>query len=142
MACEGTNVFFIPYRPQSKSKKPSADHAPGISQQKHAAREYHRKAKLDRLTKQNARHPHHGRSASVPVSHSQSEPSSRLLIARSKSVPGDEEYDESLVIARAGTGQLDPFNACVPSGVPAYALDILDYGEPFKELRFFFPASI
>ena len=51
MAGGSTNAFFVAYQPHAKSKKPPSDREPGMSQQKHAAREYHRKAKLQRLAK-------------------------------------------------------------------------------------------
>ncbi|KIW94709.1 uncharacterized protein Z519_04686 [Cladophialophora bantiana CBS 173.52] len=124
MAAGGTNVFFVPYRPHSKSKKPPSD-ASAISQQKHAAREYHRKAKLERLAKLNAIHNRHARSSSADP---QPGASSRPLLLRNKSFPTDEDYDRTFAVFDVGTGKLDPFNACVPSGVPSYALDILDYG--------------
>lgn len=128
---EKTNVFFVPYRPQSKAKTkpPTPDDEPVISPQKHAAREYHRKAKLDRLAKLNALHHRHARSTSVPVSALGSESSTRPPLSRSNTSPVEKELHQSFAVYDAGTGQLDPFNACVPSGVPSYALDILDYGK-------------
>ncbi|OAL33855.1 hypothetical protein AYO20_06866 [Fonsecaea nubica] len=124
MAAGRTNVFFVPYRPHSKSKKPSSGE-PAISQQKHAAREYHRKAKLERLAKLNAVHNRDARSAS------ESPPpgiSSRPPLLRNKTFPEDEIRNRTFAVFDVGTGVLDPFNACVPSGVPSYALDILAYG--------------
>src|ERR1700742_4673483 len=126
MAGGGTNVFFVPYRPHSKSAKSPSDDEPVISQQKHAAREYHRKAKLERHAKLSALHSHHARSISVPVAESQSDSSSRPLLPRHKSFQDGQDYTKSFAVFDAGTGQLDPFNACVPSGVPPYTLDILD----------------
>lgn len=132
MTGRGTNVFFVPYRPQSKAKtKPSTpDDEPDITPQKHAAREYHRKAKLDRLAKLNALHSRHVRSTSLPVSTSDSVSSARPPLPRSNTSTDEKEPHRSFAVYDAGTGQLDPFNACVPSGVPSYALDILDYGKP------------
>ncbi|OAG45406.1 hypothetical protein AYO21_00040 [Fonsecaea monophora] len=124
MAAGHTNVFFVPYRPHSKSKKPSSGE-PAISQQKHAAREYHRKAKLERLAKLNAIHNRDARSAS------ESPPpgiSSRPPLLRNKTFPEDDIRNRTFAVFDVGTGVLDPFNACIPSGVPSYALDILDYG--------------
>ncbi|OCT54555.1 hypothetical protein CLCR_00945 [Cladophialophora carrionii] len=54
----------------------------------------------------------------------QSESSSRPLLPRNKSFQGDQVYDNSFVTFDIGTGQLDPFNACVPAYL---SLDILDY---------------
>lgn len=45
MASFGTEVLFVPYHGDSKSYKPSGS----TSQHKHAAKEYHRKAKLKKL---------------------------------------------------------------------------------------------
>ncbi|EXJ65376.1 hypothetical protein A1O7_01717 [Cladophialophora yegresii CBS 114405] len=122
-----TNVFFVPYRPHSTPDKSHSVQEPKISQQKHAAREYHRKAKLERLAKLNAVHDRHARSTSVPATQPQSESSSRPILPRNRSFQGDQVYDNSFVIFDIGIGQLDPFNACVPAGVPTFALDILDY---------------
>ncbi|EXJ71060.1 uncharacterized protein A1O5_06053 [Cladophialophora psammophila CBS 110553] len=124
MAAGGTNVFFVPYRPHSKSKKPPSDES-AISQQKHAAREYHRKAKLERVAKLTAIHNRHARSSSADP---QPGASSRPLLLRNKSFPTDEDCNRTFAVFDVGTGKPDPFNACVPSGVPSYALDILDYG--------------
>ena len=132
MAGGSTNVFFVPYRPTSKSKKFSSADEPEISQQKHAAREYHRKAKIERVAKLNALHNQRARSTSVAAAQTQPDSSSRPLLPRNRTFQNDQDYDKSFAVFDAGTGQLDPFNACVPSGVPSYALDILDYGEPPK----------
>lgn len=132
MAGGGTNVFFVPYRPNSKSKKSPSLQEPEISQQKHAAREYHRKAKIERLAKLNAFHNPQARSTSVPALQSYPESSSRALLPRNRSFQNEQEYDDSFAVFDAGTGQLDPFSTFVPPGRPSYALDILDYGEPPK----------
>ena len=53
MTSFGTQVLFIPYGAKASGKKD-----PGtISQQKHAAREYHRKAKLKRLSQRDGEKP-------------------------------------------------------------------------------------
>ncbi|KIX97703.1 uncharacterized protein Z520_06481 [Fonsecaea multimorphosa CBS 102226] len=124
MAAGRTNVFFVPYRPHSRSPKPSSGE-PAMSQQKHAAREYHRKAKLERLAKLNATHNRDARSSSEDP---QPDASSRPPLHRNQSFPSDKELNKTFQVFDVGTGIFDPFNASVPSGVPSYALDILDYG--------------
>ncbi|KIW71987.1 hypothetical protein PV04_00211 [Phialophora macrospora] len=129
MAGGDTNVFFVPYRPHSKSKRPLSAQEPEITQQKHAAREYHRKAKLERHARLDGLiHNRHARSTSVPAAQPQSESDSRPLLPRNRSFQEDQIYNNSFAIFDAGTGQFDPFNTCVPAGVPNFALDILDYG--------------
>ncbi|OAP54972.1 hypothetical protein AYL99_10672 [Fonsecaea erecta] len=129
MAAGRTNVFFVPYRPNSRSPKPSSGE-PAMSQQKHAAREYHRKAKLERLAKLNAIHNRDARSSSedpppdVP---------SRPPLHRNQSFPSDRDLNRTFAVFDVGTGIFDPFNASVPSGVPSYALEILDYGRSILE---------
>jgi hypothetical protein len=53
-------------------------------------------------------------------------------LPRNRSFQEDWVNANSFAIFDAGTGQFDPFNACVPAGVPTFALDILDYGEYAK----------
>ena len=111
-----------------------------MSQQKHAAREYHRKAKLERLAKLNVLSNRQARGTSVPAPESPSNLSSRPLPPRNRSFLDDQDYTKSFAVFDAGTGQLDPFNACVPSGMPSYVLDMLDYGK--LPNTFLFPGSL
>lgn len=85
-----TNVLFIPYRP-SYSSKPFSANDPGISQQKHAAREYHRKVKLKRLanktTTTHKRKPY----TEIDINSDQSRWSIRSISPRDNTFPNGEE---------------------------------------------------
>lgn len=126
-----TNVLFIPYRP-SYSSKPFSANDPGISQQKHAAREYHRKVKLKRLanktTTTHKRKPY----TEIDINSDQSRWSIRSISPRDNTFPNGEERDASHRISDVGSGQWDLFHVCVPQGVPDYVLEMLDHGKSRK----------
>jgi hypothetical protein len=136
MADAGTNVFFVPYRPKT-SKEPKSKEAtdeksekPAISRQKHAAREYHRKAKLERTAKLNAQQGRHARSTSVSALDAESIIPSRPVLPRSRSHTDEQDYYQTFAIFDVPTDELDSLSMPSPDGVPAYALEMLDYGKP------------
>lgn len=128
MTSSNTKVFFVPYRPPSSSKKLSSDDST-ISRQKHAAREYHRKAKLQRLADFNISHTRHARSQSDHIQESLPSSSSRRLLPRKKGRLTDKDDEKPPPVLDVGTGHLDPFNVCVPTAVPPYVLEMLDHGK-------------
>lgn len=134
MAPADTNVLFVPYRPSSStstksssSSSSSTSNAPVISQQKHAAREYHRKARLQRLANLDAPHKRHGRSKSEQLAESLQ---TRPVLPRSQSFSNVEDFDQKLSVFDVGIGEFDPFNACVPHGASNYVLEMLEHGKP------------
>ena len=123
-----TNILFVPYRPSYSSKPLSADISM-ISQQKHAAREYHRKAKLQRTARRagttHKRQPH----ASIDIYVDPSNNPSRPFQPRKNTFPDRTVSTQYHIIRDVGSGQLDPFHVCVPEGIPNYVLEMLDHGK-------------
>lgn len=124
----GIRVLFVPYNPQS-STEPNPEDKPEISKQKHAAREYHRKAKLSRRTKalgasasSTSRNPPLSTQHRDAAMNAQPLTQARNLPSRNnpraiRSSPMD-----------VGVGSLDPFNVCVRGNVPSYVHEMLDHG--------------
>lgn len=129
-AVPSCNVLFIPYRTSSSPPEGSRD-VSRISQQKHAALEYHRRLKLERL----ATFPGAIKSqkSSKIASHIQQPQSSlqRRLRPRSQGTTDREDRSirASLHIWDLGVGQLDPFNVSVPLDTSPYSLEMLDHGK-------------
>lgn len=125
-----TNILFVPYRPLYSSKQRSSDSST-ISQQKHAAREYHRKAKSQRLATIAGtihKRTHHA-SFDINVDQSTtSTPSHPTSLLRNTCLTRSK-FDEPDTIESLGASQLDPFHVCIPEGVPNYVLEILDPGK-------------
>lgn len=123
-----TNVLFIPYRPSYSSKQPSVS-GQGISQQKHAAREYHRKVKLNRLANKPSTTHKRKPYTELDINSAQSQRSPRSIAPSKNTFPIGEETDAPYRIFDVGAGQWDPFQVCIPRGVPNYVLQMLDHGK-------------
>lgn len=106
-----TNVLFVPYRPGKAAIKLSGE----ISQQKHAAREYHRKVKQRRNgTKQSiADDTNFNVHTEVRV------PLQRARSATALPTPS---------LTSPGGGKADPFNSFAVTDMSPYAQEMLDYG--------------
>ena len=128
-----TRVLFVQYRPGAASHKSNDDGE--ISQQKHAAREYHRKAKQRRQTlKQMNGHPNDSTSQTsespeiVPV-----RPAKVSTVQKRRTT----EYptrDRSISLPLSprnllGAGRIDPMNSLPISDMSPYAQEMLDYCE-------------
>ncbi|KAK7894530.1 hypothetical protein LTR67_006291 [Exophiala xenobiotica] len=123
-----TNVLFVAYKPSS-SGPTSFVEEPGITQHKHAALEYHRRVKFQRLARPNApTQLPKGSKGSIHIRQLQSS-SHRPLLPRNNTSPSDDDElpKSSLAILDLGAGQLDPFNVAVPGGQPHYVLEMLDH---------------
>ena len=123
-----TNVLFVPYRPSYSSKQSSVK-GQGISQQKHAAREYHRKVKLQRLaTKTDPTNK--GKSfTKIDINLDPSTRSSRSILPRENTFLNGEGTKVPHTIIEVGAEQWDPFHVCLPEGIPNYVLEMLDHGK-------------
>ena len=141
-----TRVLFIPYRPTSASEQ-AASRAE-ISLQKHAAREYHRKAKLSRQGKpktKDSRRRRQSTGSRKPSQTSSTEDPQLLGKNESPRAPSPMPPCQSLPGTNAflikppttfcplpidvGVGKLDPFNVSIRRDVPRYALEMLDHGK-------------
>lgn len=127
-----TQVLFVPYSGGQGTKKSTGE----ISQQKHAAREYHRKAKLKRQA-QRSRH----RSADTAGSNSDSAESRSLaskdhasftLASRSVSPsrlnsvsPGPRNTSP---VSLLGAGRIDPFDSQPVKDLTPCVHQMIDYG--------------
>ncbi|KAJ9640592.1 hypothetical protein H2204_003220 [Knufia peltigerae] len=147
-----TRLLFIPYRPISGTKKTPA--GPGISLQKHAAREYHRKAKLARLARAyaNSSSSHNvrddpgtgfRRDRSGQGSRRQGAGVDDVSTSHQKSSRDDDDDEKNAFLMRTedvavthrppspldvvGVGQLDPFNVLIRRNVPHYVQEMLDH---------------
>jgi hypothetical protein len=124
MASGDTQVLFVPYRGSAPDKKPPG----GISQQKHAAREYHRKAKLKRQTSnQNSQSPE---PRSTPPS------AAPKTICRSTSRSSTSSHENVELISRGpspvsllGAGRIDPFDSQPVKDLVPHAHEMVDYGD-------------
>ncbi|KAI1626939.1 hypothetical protein EDD37DRAFT_239710 [Exophiala viscosa] len=135
MATPGTatNILFVPYQQASAGKKTKQGSGNGdeISPQKHAAREYHRKAKIRQLANPGMLHKRHSHRKHTTEKHQPSgDDQHRTTSQRSKkeSVPKEKKQHNRLSTIDPGAGHLDPFNIVLPNNVPSYALEMLDYG--------------
>jgi hypothetical protein len=124
---EVTNILFVPYRQSSSNKaKLSATVGDDISPQKHAAREYHRKAKVTRQQAESgAQNKRHSRKKHQPSESRQNAGSH----PKKESVLEEEGQTKTLEVIDPGAGRLDPFNIVLPSNVPSYVMEMLDYGK-------------
>ncbi|KAJ9500268.1 hypothetical protein H2202_004063 [Exophiala xenobiotica] len=123
---EVTNILFVPYRqPSSNKAKLSATVGDDISPQKHAAREYHRKAKVTRQqAESSAQNKRHSRKKHQP---SEGRPNAGSH-PKKESVLEEEDQTKTLEVIDPGAGRLDPFNIVLPNNVPSYVMEMLDYG--------------
>ena len=106
-------VLFIPCAGDGQAHKI----AEGVSRSQHAAREYHRNAKL-RKAKTKVRHGHDSRKSSKPSSTTaagQSEVAERKL------------KQESPVKILLGASRSDPFDTIGDFGAPFYVHEMLDH---------------
>ncbi|KAK4939685.1 hypothetical protein LTR10_020075 [Elasticomyces elasticus] len=141
-----TRVLFVPYRPSHAAEQGSE--ASEISLQKHAAREYHRKAKLARLEKAYAGSdapPPHQRRATRKQStlvrrvrpdnddieewsrrtSCQTLPGTNTLRIRTAAADSQSPVD-------VGVGKLDPFNVLIRRDTPRYVQEMLDYAVSYQ----------
>ena len=107
-----TNILFVPYSPDRRSAKSLGE----ISQQKHAAREYHRKAKHRRQT------------SSPPIADDAtfcraSEATKALHRTTSTGL------STVAVTGNLGAGWADPFDSLPVSSMSSYAQKMLHYCE-------------
>lgn len=129
-----TNILFVPYRQPAAGKKTKQGSADGdeISPQKHAAREYHRKAKIRQLADPGTvhkRHSHRKNSKQKQPPPGAGQEHTTLPRSKKESVSKGEKQVDRLSIMDPGAGHLDPFNIVLPSNVPSYVLEMLDYGK-------------
>jgi hypothetical protein len=149
----GTKVLFVPYRPSSASSSSTApsfrqtriplseEDDAHISQQKHAAREYHRKAKLQRYGDLGPSKKKPPRRRSTKVESSWEDGKGRsppkqdaLSLGRGHDGLPDGtkargvEYHSFVPRAELGAGQLDPFSAVVPKDLSPYHSEMLEHG--------------
>ncbi len=127
-----TNVLFVAYKPSS-SGSTSFVEEPGITQHKHAALEYHRRVKFQRLARPDAPTQLPKGKSSRHIRQLQSS-SRRPLLPRSNTSASDDEENNksSLAILDLGAGQLDPFNVAVPGDQPHYVLEMLDHAASYQ----------
>lgn len=132
-----TRVLFVQYRPGAVSHRSHDDGE--ISQQKHAAREYHRKAKQRRQTlKQMNGHTSNG---TTPSTSSTSE-SPEVVSARTATPSTVQTRQSSMSSIRdrsvslpesprnlLGAGRIDPMNSLPVSDMSPYAKEMLDFCE-------------
>ncbi|KAK7890698.1 hypothetical protein LTR67_007907 [Exophiala xenobiotica] len=132
----GTRILFVPYRPPRSSKQAPDDSE--ISLQKHAAREYHRKAKLERLAKAYA-------SSRPPPGQRQQEASPRKSGGQGsrrqahQKLPGmnafrirAEASSDCPSPLDVGVGQMDPFNVLMRRDVPPYVQEMLAHALSYQ----------
>lgn len=137
-----TKLLFIPYRPTCGTKE--APTGSDISLQKHAAREYHRKAKLARLARAYANSSHPMRDSGT-VFHERPRKGPQYQAAHGTSTsdsdtrPGDENAFPFRTEAvrrpspvEVGVGQLDPFNVLIRRDVPHYVQEMLDHAVSYQ----------
>lgn len=125
----GINVLFVPYRPPFSSEQGPIDDEPQTSLQKHAAREYHKKAKLQRLAGGKPAKQQKPSKGSASYENSLYSSSRRSLLPRhhgSFNEPRDRKAS-SISNLELGAGKLDPFNVSVPRDLSPYVLEILDH---------------
>ncbi|KIW09787.1 hypothetical protein PV08_11887 [Exophiala spinifera] len=132
-----TKLLFIPYRPPRGTKQTPA--VSGISPQKHAAREYHRKAKLARLARAYANSSQHMREPGTALHaesglRSQRQAENETLTSRldtrldkENAFPFRTEGSHLSSPLDVGVGQLDPFNVLIRPNVPHYVQEMLDH---------------
>ncbi|KAK4940094.1 hypothetical protein LTR10_019723 [Elasticomyces elasticus] len=128
-----TNILFVPYQRPTAGKKTKQGSGNGdeISPQKHAAREYHRKAKIRQLADPGTLHKRHShRKHTTQRRQPSGDDQHRITSPHSnkESVPKETKQHNHLSTIDPGAGHLDPFNIVLPHNVPSYALDMLDYG--------------
>lgn len=113
-------LLFLPYKPASDSPQGG----PKISHQKHAAREFHRKAKLAKQQfKADNKVSNHEIQSSVG--------SGGQFI--DWKVDGQEETEPPTISPTTflGAGRLDPFDAYCATNQPLMVHEMLDHGKSF-----------
>ncbi|KAI1629914.1 hypothetical protein EDD37DRAFT_75126 [Exophiala viscosa] len=142
-----TRILFVPYRPSPAAEQPSERSE--ISLQKHAAREYHRKAKVARLAKaytgSNAQPPHQRNALGKPptqVTRLLSQADEREAWRRnapSQRIPGTNTFRIRTAAAAnlqsptdVGVGKVDPFNVLIRQNTPQYVQEMLDYAVSYQ----------
>lgn len=136
----GINVLFVPYRPPFSSEQVPPDDESQISLQKHAAREYHKKAKLQRLAggkPAKQQKPFKGSASHADGLYSSSR---RCLLPRHHGSLDERRDRKSSSISNLelGAGKLDPFNVSVPRDLSRYVLEILDHGKSLAVVSILF----
>ena len=130
-----TRVLFVPYRPGTTTRK--YHDAGEISQQKHAAREYHRKAKQRRQTLKDTSSSSYA-SYNGSISSTSESPEFRSVQTarpstywRSEStVSSTRDRSVSLPMSPRnilGAGRIDPMNSLPLSDMSPYAQEMLDF---------------
>lgn len=133
MACSNsTRIMFVPYNP--RHARSSSEASLPVSQQKHAAREYHRKAKQRRIS--TGKTPNEQiigtrpRSAQEYTRPRPLQPNGdRPAFPRSQSVQEQSRPRIWSLFDSQRTGKLDPFDTFVVKGLPSHAHELFDYGE-------------
>lgn len=133
MASFDTQVLFIPYRGKTKAKKDVG----AISQQKHAAREYHRKAKLRKQSQQSSDRP-----PNINRTDSYSDDGSNLTALSRSASPDDalsnvtssstaiSEYSCTRTpspVSQLGAGRIDPFDSAPVKDLTPHVHHMIDY---------------
>jgi hypothetical protein len=126
-----TEVLFVPYR-GAKDKKSAGE----ISQQKHAAREYHRKAKLKRQAQKSKTSPDAIRSkntSSESLALSSRADSSLSSTSRSVSpatnISASPERRNPSPVSVLGAGRVDPFDSQPVKDLTPCVHEMVDYGK-------------
>jgi hypothetical protein len=132
MSAHRTQVLFVPYRGAKDNKEKNGE----ISQQKHAAREYHRKAKLKRQalkSKDRSRDTIRSKSdASETKSVASASDSSLTLSSRSVSPTTISSTSparrEPSPVSVLGAGRVDPFDSQPVKDLTPCVHEMVDYG--------------
>ncbi len=140
----GTRVLFVPYRPPRSSKQVPDDSE--ISLQKHAAREYHRKAKLERLAKayagsrpppgpqealrKSARQGPQGNAQNDCFDKGKHQRLSGMNAFRIRTEASSNSVCPSPL--DVGVGQMDPFNVLMRRDVPHYVQEMLAHAVSYQ----------
>ncbi|ETN38187.1 uncharacterized protein HMPREF1541_06218 [Cyphellophora europaea CBS 101466] len=126
-----TQVLFVPYR----GGKPTKKSAGQISQQKHAAREYHRKAKLKRQSQKPKQPPPDTRRSESVTSDSHTTASKDDASASSStelSCSLSPSTRNSSPVSVLGAGRVDPFDSRPVKDLTPYAHQMADYALTYQ----------
>ena len=121
-----TNVHFIPYQlPSVSGGNKTRRNERDSPWQKHAAREYHRKAKAERAILRYKPLPYLGQRSTDIVVHS-------AQLTANASEDGDREEEDTrpyYLVQDVGDVSFDPFEVCVRPRTPRYVTEMLHHGK-------------
>ena len=133
MSAHCTQILFVPYRGAKDSKRSDGQ----ISQQKHAAREYHRKAKLRRQAQRSRdRSPDNKRSksdasetSSIPSATESLRTSSSRSVSPTAIISISSASRKPSPVSVLGAGRIDPFDSQPVKDLTPCVHEMVDYGE-------------